>query len=423
MDRRRFLTRTGLTVAAAALAATTWERPTSVAALWRDQPLLDDWDAVRVQFRLTSQFIHLGGNYLASHPTPVRQAIETHRLGLDENPVHYLHEHEGWLEAEVLREASAYLGVQPTEIALTDSTTMGLGLLYNGLELEPGDELLTTTHDFFATHEALFLKAARSGARVRQIPLYENIASVSEVEIVDSVTRAIDVATRVLAVTWVHSSTGLKLPIRGIAEALATINAQRDESERVLLCVDGVHGIGVENVTMADLGCDFFCAGTHKWLFGPRGTGIVWGTSDAWARVAPTIPSFSGGGAAGAFTPGGFHSFEHRWALAQAFQFHQSIGKAQVADRIHELNRQLKQGLATMSHVTLYTPMSDALSAGMVCFDVDGMTPAAMVAHLRSRGIIATTTPYRPSYARVAPGLFNNPAEIDTVLAEIRALA
>ena len=61
-----------------------------------------------------------------------------------------------------------------------------------------------------------------------------------------------------------------------------TLNKKRAEADRVLLCVDGVHGFGVEQESVGDLGCDFFVAGCHKWMFGPRGTGIVWGRADAW---------------------------------------------------------------------------------------------------------------------------------------------
>jgi isopenicillin-N epimerase len=122
-------------------------------------------------------------------------------------------------------------------------------------------------------------------------------------------------------------------------------------------------------------------------------------------------------------TPGGFHSFEHRWALAQAFQFHLEIGKFNIAARIHELNRQLKEGLAAMANVRLYTPMDDSLSAGLVCFDVAGLNPRTVVQRLRQRGIIATVTPYATSYARVAPGLLNSSDEVETALREIRALA
>ena len=100
----------------------------------------------------------------------MQQAIETHRRGLDDNPVDYLHQQGPVLEAAVLRAAAGYLGGDPTDIALTDSTTMGLGLLYTGLSVRADQELLTTQHDFYGTHEALRLAAQRTGAALRQIP-------------------------------------------------------------------------------------------------------------------------------------------------------------------------------------------------------------------------------------------------------------
>jgi selenocysteine lyase/cysteine desulfurase len=291
---------------------------------------------------------------------------------------------------------------------------MGLGLLYNGLVLKAGDEVLTTAHDFYATHRALELKAARSGASVRRVRLYDEARNASADAIVSAITGAIGPRTRVVAVTWVHSSTGVKLPLRQIADGL------RGD---VLLCVDGVHGLGAENVTVGALGCDFLVSGCHKWLFGPRGTGLVWGKPGAWDSVTATIPSFSGEGTPGAaMTPGGFHSFEHRWALAEAFRFHQRIGKARVEARIHALARRLKAGLAAMGHVTLHTPQADALSAGIVCFEVERLSPDAVVAALARRRIVATVTPYSPPYARLAPAVFNTPAEIDRALAAVRAL-
>jgi selenocysteine lyase/cysteine desulfurase len=122
-------------------------------------------------------------------------------------------------------------------------------------------------------------------------------------------------------------------------------------------------------------------------------------------------------------TPGGFHSFEHRWALAEAFAFHLAIGKSKVAGRIHELARQCKEGLAAMRHVTLHTPRADEVSAGIVCFEVAGVDPEAVVTRLREKRVIATQTPYATTYARVAPGLLNTPEEIEIALREVRALA
>jgi selenocysteine lyase/cysteine desulfurase len=239
------------------------------------------------------------------------------------------------------------------------------------------------------------------------------------------VAREITDRTQILALTWVHSSTGLKIPIRRIADVVATVNAQRDEGERVLLCVDGVHGFGVESERVAELGCDFFVAGCHKWLFGPRGTGLVWGRSaQAWSRVRQTIPTFGDGRTAGSLnTPGGFHSFEHRWALAEAFELHQQLGAAQVAARVQELNGRLKAGLVGIPGVRLVTPVDSGLSAGLVCFQMAEWSAQQVVDRLHAAKVIATVTPYATVYPRLAPGLLNNEAQVDQVVAAIRGLA
>ena len=91
-------------------------------------------------------------------------------------------------------------------------------------------------------------------------------------------------------------------------------------------------------------------------------------------------------------TPGGFHSFEHRWAVAQAFEFHRAIGKARIAERIHALNSMAKAEMAKMPKVKLHTPMSPDLSAGIIACEVAGMTPDQVVRKLHEKGIIASVT-------------------------------
>ncbi|MFM8552047.1 MAG: aminotransferase class V-fold PLP-dependent enzyme [Nitrospiraceae bacterium] len=432
-DRRAFLIRTGLTLGAGLLAGAV----SSLAQAAASSPTPTDWAAVRKQFLLSHDFIHMTGFLLASHPTSVRAAIERHRRGLDENPAHYWLDNEERFEAEVLRAAAEYLGAAPTDIALTDSTTMGLGLLYGGLALREGQEILTTTHDHYSTQMSLQHRAERTGASVRTIPLYRDLKTVSTPEIVETLMQHIKPHTRYVAVTWVHSSTGLKLPIRAMADALARVNASRAEGDRVIFCVDGVHGFGLENATMADLGCDFFIAGCHKWMLGPRGTGLVWGRPGAWPAAQATIPTFNMEAyriwmkdippkavpRSALMTPGGFHSFEHRWALNEAFRFHLAIGKARIAERVHALNRQLKEGLARMAHVTVHTPMAEDLSAGIVCLDIAGMKPEQAVARLRERQIIASETPYAVKYVRLAPSLVTSAEEVEKTLQAVKSLA
>jgi len=410
MDRRGFLVRTGLTFAATALA--------SLPATSAPAKQAEDWDTVRGWFSLNPNLLHFGGLYLASHPLPVQQAIEAHRRALDDNPVEYMH-HSAAFEAAVLRAAAGYLGASPADIALTDSTTMGLGLLYTGLRLSPADEIVSTAHDFYSTTASLQEAAARSGASFRQITLYQQPSAASVDEIVQAVAQALTPNTRVLALTWVHSSTGVKLPIRAIADVV------RSTSDRILLCVDGVHGFGVEDVNVADLGCDFFVSGTHKWMLGPRGTGLVWGRGQAaWSAVRESIPTFGDGRTEGSLhTPGGFHSFEHRWALRDAFDLHQQLGRAAISARIHGLNTRLKQGLLSVPGIRLHTPLAEEVSAGLACFEVGGLRPQEVVDRLHARGIIATVTPYATSYARLAAGLMNSDDQVDQVVDAVRAIA
>ncbi|HZB86176.1 MAG TPA: aminotransferase class V-fold PLP-dependent enzyme [Gaiellaceae bacterium] len=436
LGRKDFLVRTGLLVGAGALAAAGCRDEEQVDAA--SQLGTGTWGGVRAAFSLDPELSHFAAFLLASHPKPVQDAIAAHRRRLDESAPVYLHENELRLEAETLQSAAAYLGAGAEDVALTDSTTMGLGLLYATLQLAEGEEIVTTEHDFYSTHESLRLRAERTGGSVRRIRLYEDLATVSDDEIVDAVRRALTPRTRAVALTWVHSSTGLKLPLRAIADAIAEEDERRGAEPWTLLCVDAVHGLGVEDEPVTELGCDFLVSGCHKWLFGPRGTGIVWGRPEAWARVSPTIPSFTdpesfgawveGGGSgatgAAAFTPGGFHAFEHRWALAQAFDFQRSVEKRRVRERTHALARRLKAGLADLPGIVLHTPMTEALSAGLVCFEVGSRSPEEIVESLQhGHGIVASVTPYASRYVRFGTSIVNSEDEVDAALAALRELA
>lgn len=373
------------------------------------------------------------GFLLASHPYPVGDEIELHRRGFDEDPATYLHENEGPAETRIRRAAESYMGAGIDEVALTDSTTMGLGVIYGGLDLKPGQEILTTEHDHIVTHLALNYRAARPQIPIKKVALYDDPAKANADEIVARLAKAITPATRVIAITWVHSGTGVKLPVRAIADAVAKANANRADADRALLFVDGVHGFGNQDMRVADLGCDFFMAGCHKWIFGPRGTGVIYGKQAAWQNAFPIIPSFDPAWRTedldkmprvAFMSPGGFHSFEHRWALPAAFAFHEQIGFARVAARIRELNTRCKEQLAKVRGVKVITPISGDLSAGIICFTVDGKKPPDVVKALFAKKVVASTTPdfYTPMYARLAPSLLTDEADVDRAVAAVASI-
>jgi selenocysteine lyase/cysteine desulfurase len=258
---------------------------------------------------------------------------------------------------------------------------------------------------------------------VKRVRLYDEPERASADEIVSRLRAGLGPKTRIVAITWVHSSSGVRLPVRAIADAVATVNAPRRPEERILLCVDGVHGFGIEASTPAELGCDFLVSGCHKWLFGPRGTGLVWGSVPGWDRYTPVIPAFNlHDSAGGRATPGGYHSFEHRWALAEAFAFRQAIGAARVAQRTHELSAALLAGLATIPKVRLRTPAAAELHAGIVCCEVTGYQPREAVARLRGTGVWASATPYEQSFLRFGPSILTTESDVDTALRALRAL-
>jgi selenocysteine lyase/cysteine desulfurase len=441
-DRRSFIARSGAVLGAATLVAGCDDTPERVSAVSTREPEAfdpTDWASVRAQFDLKPDVVHLAAFVLASHPRTVRDAIKRYAAGLDEDANGYLTANEVTLDEDVRSAAAQYLGADASEVALTDSTTMGLAMLYNGLELKDDEEILATTHDFYSTHESVRLRSVRNGKSWRRIDLFRDSTTASVDEIVSNVERGIRPETRALATTWVHSSTGMKLPVRAIADALQEINNTRDDDERVLLCVDGVHGFGNQDVSPADLGCDFLVSGCHKWLFGPRGTGLIWGNSRAWKRVVPTIPAFAPNSMVAWFrgrpdgpakltpsldqTPGGYQAFEYRWALKDAFEFHDAIGRDRVAARTQELAQRLKEGLSELDSVRVVTPKDPDLSAGIVCFEVANQQPPDVLVRLMDENISVSVTPYAQMFVRMGPSIVTSEEDIDRTLGALDEIA
>ena len=357
-----------------------------------------DWASVKAQFALSKDLRHFDAFVHATHPKPVREAIERHRRGLDADPAGYIHAHELENDERVLQAAARYLDVPP-DFAFTDSTTMGLGLVYGGIRID--GRPVATAHDFYSTHESLSLRFGK----FQQIPLYDDPAQATVDEMVE---RARDVDAGLVALTWVHSGTGVKIPAQQIAEAVRP----------AVVVLDGVHGLAADDLAVDSV--DVLVAGTHKWLGGPRGTGLVW--SRSWDRLKPIIPTFHPGSPAANWNPGGYHTFEHRWALAEAFDFHHRIGRTEVTKRIRSLATRLKQGLAELPKVRLVTPLAEEVSAGIVCFEVDGLDPPTAVMRLKERKIAASVTPYAQPYVRLGTGLWVDEKDVDAALSAITRL-
>jgi selenocysteine lyase/cysteine desulfurase len=434
----------GLALGAGCKRSTTATASTSAAPVALVRPGGEvDWRSVRNLFPLAPDWIHLASFLFVSHPRPVADAIERFRQKIDADPTWIeraaFTDSEGRPYAAVKRALAEYVGATSKEICLTSNTTSALAMAYHGLRIRRDQVILTTEHDHYSHHESIRYATERSGCTTQYVALYDRPADASADEIVTRIARAISPKTRAVGVTWVHSSTGVKLPIAPIADAVARANRGRASADRCLLIVDGVHGFGNQDVDVARLGADFFAAGTHKWLMAPRGTGFLWGRTDAWPELRPTIPAFDPDGLetweawlsrtplpptqAAFISPGGFLAYEHVLAVTAAVDLHRAIGRDRIAGRVRELNGAFREGAAGMAGVTLHTPRDSSLSGGISCFDVAGLKPDEVADRLAAKRIRTNSSPYKVSYARVAAGIMNTPEEIEAVLREIRALA
>lgn len=390
---------------------------------------LPNWPEVRNQFILDhANRANFSGMVIASVPNRVRLAIDEQRRRLDATPWLHLKATLHDEEAKACDAVNAYCEVAADCVALTPGTTIGLALLYGGIRLLPGQEVLTTDHEFSAALRVLSLRSLREGITVRRVRLYEQPEKVTADALVSTLIGSVGPRTRVLAVTWVYSNTGIKLPIARLAGELRQINATRAAAERVLLCVDGVHGFGVEDESFPALGCDFLVSGCHKWICGPRGTGVWCGDARAWPEVVPLVATSSRPDRVGlSFSPGGVQAYEHVWGMEEAFRFLTAIGRSRIQERIHSLAAAVKAGLRRLASVSVVTPMDEALSAGIVCFDVKGIAPDPAVERLLEKQVIATTSSNdaaRPGvrHVRVSVSMFNNEEDVETLIRAVASL-
>jgi selenocysteine lyase/cysteine desulfurase len=386
------------------------------------------WDDVRRLFDLDPEVTHLSAYILAPHSRPVKEAIARHRDGLDRSPRAYLLENEQ-LEDEAAEAAARNLRTQPDLVALTDSTTMGLGLVFGGLRLDEGDNIVVSELDHFVARLSAEYAADRAGATVSTVGLYPPRAPERATvrALVSAYRDAIGPNTRAVLVTWVHSASGVRMPLRDIADVVEQANRGRRDDERVLLIVDAAHALGGGPAHVEDLGCDFLIASCHKWLLGPRGTGVIWGNERAWRRVAPIIPSFRGAGEddppGRRMTPGGYHSFEHRWALADAFDLHTSIGPQRIAERVSDLSTGLRDGLSRLGGVTVHAAPEHALHSGVVSFTVRDLSGPETVERLgEDARVEASVGPYDVQLARLGTCWVNTEAEVDAAIRAVAAL-
>jgi selenocysteine lyase/cysteine desulfurase len=349
-------------------------------------------------------------NHAGVSPIPVctMEAItQFARMAADEGPTNY----PAWLHGMTLaREAAGeLLGCPPEDVCFTKSTNHGLLIVANSIRWKPGDNVVCLEHEFPANITA-WRNLAEWGVELRLVPEQPD-----HTYSIDAIRAAMDSRTRLLAVSWVEYSTG----VRNNIEALAALARERN----IMISVDGIQGLGILPINVLDLGIDFIMADGHKWLLGPEGCGILYVKRERIAEMNETMCGWCGlrnpqdyGDAFQPYKPTakrfeeGSHNLMSIRALGTSLRLLLDAGIERIAARIEDLTGQIIER-ALSAGWTVKTPVRPEQRAGIVAIVKDGVDTKAVAADLLAHHKIAIAA--RRNWLRIAPHFYNDEAELD----------
>ncbi len=264
----------------------------------------------------------------------------------------------GKFGADVLAEktrnlAARFLGCTLDEILITNSTTSGMNAIAQGLRLKAGDRILTTNQEhgggllcwnYFAKYYSVIIDKIN-------IPPDENDAALILKRVKDNLRKK----TKLISVSHIFSSTGLRMPIAEIS-SLARSNG-------TLCIVDGAQAAGAIEVNVKKLGCHAYATSGHKWLMGPKGTGLLYLSKDVQDIIRPmqfeeSYNTYNDGN--------GVVNLACILGLGKAIEYLESIGLNKIEEHNLVLRNRLYGSLIDLKNVTILSPEKDSLASPML---------------------------------------------------------
>lgn len=310
-------------------------------------------------------------------------------------------------QSERIRAELANLfGCDPEEIAITRNASESLEIALNGLDLARGDEVLTSTQDYPRMLTTLRQRELREGIVLKtvQIP----IAPKNTAAIVAAFEQGITPRTRVILVSHVVNITGQIVPVRAICDL--------GRKRGIDVIVDGAHSFAHFPFTRDALGCDFFGTSLHKWLFAPKGTGMLYVRRDRIAKLWPLMAAEKRQAAdIRKFEEIGTHSAAMRLAIGEAILFHRGIGPDRKEARLRYLARYWMNPLRDLPRVRFHTSFDDAQSCAIATVEVEGIEPGPLQQYLMAKHNIFVTPIGHEQFRglRVTPSVYTTLAELD----------
>ena len=259
---------------------------------------------LRRHWTLAPDVAFLNHGSFGACPKPILELQASLRLQMEAEPVQFLwRRYEERLEL-ARRQVAKFVGCRPQDLVFVTNATTGVNAVVRSLKLRPGDEILTTNHDYNACHNVLVEAARQAGARlvVAQVPFPLGSAD----EVLEAVVGAVTRRTRLALLDHVTSNTGLVFPVAQLIREL--------EERGVDTLVDGAHAPGMLPLNLSRLGAAYYTANLHKWTCAPKGAAFLWVREDKQREMQPAVISH------GNNTPRpGYSAFQDRFDWAGTF--------------------------------------------------------------------------------------------------------
>lgn len=372
------------------------------------------WAEMRQQFLLDPAFLYLNNGTVGTLPRPVLRAwieaiLKVEQMEDPDTELYPLWGYGPW--DDYRRPVAEFIGCELDELALVRNATEGLNYVANGLDLAPGDELLTTDEEHPSGLNPWLLKAKRYGIVVKQVSLPKPPASVGQ--IIDLFDQARTERTRVLLASHVTTATGCVLPVRELS------TWAREHS--ILSLIDGAHGVGMLPVNVKEIGCDFYVSSPHKWLLAPKGCGLLYVRDEVCDRLWSTIATGEWDNReirAARLQQFGTTNVALLAGLRAAIHFWQMIGPERIERRIRQLHAYLKERMREFPGTELHSAPGEEFTGGILAVDFPQLDRMKLQQWMydEHRIRIRGTSPTR---LRLSTHIYHRPADLDRFLAAL----
>jgi L-cysteine/cystine lyase len=382
--------------------------------------------ALRDSITATKNVVYMNTGYTGPSPQPVvdriRDVLQQEAAAGGASP-------EGLrLSRQISGEAQAavanLLSVPAEDVLLTHGTTEGLHVVIYGLAWRPGDELVTCNLEHPALATPASVLEERFGVVPKRVEVPSDAGDVAD--IVDRFAAAITSRTKLVALSHVQFSCGLRLPIKEIVDVA--------HANGVPLAVDGAQTGGQLAIDVPALGADFYSISGQKWLLGPQGTGAIYFSPAYRRQIEPLFSTHALADARGFGGEGGGSTSLLRYRVAsqnaalvagfaQAISLAQASGLGAIEARARALSDRMKAGLASIAGCRLTSPTAGQTSCGLTSVALEGWDPNQVVDALWQRWRIAIRGVAFPPAVRFSTHAFNTEEEIDLAIEAMRTLA